>query len=217
MFKLCMLGSMDRLFDQLVGNVVQFMVYKEETRYLDAWGCKRINNALCALLRTYRKNVHPHPSLDEFVAYHYHACQPTCEYAIPIDEAIPSLMYTVMEYGRLLNCKSLYIFHMLTTFENRYPSESEFIAEEENQDDDHDDHHLDSTPLHRLTPYSLSNTIPNQLCCICQEGLLCGQKVITLPCMHTFHTEIKDESMECRGIDSWLHQSNECPLCKQKI
>jgi hypothetical protein len=213
---------MDHLFTQLVGNVVQFMIYKEETRYLDAWGCKRINHTLCAQLKHFRKHVHSHPTLDEFVVYHYHPCQPRCEYAIPIEDAIPSLMYTVMEYGRLLSCKSLYIFHMLTKFENRYPNEADFIAEEENQEDDHGiqeeqaQEHQGIQGIDRLTPYTLSNTIPDQVCCICQEGLLSGQRVITLPCMHTFHTELKGEE-ECKGIENWLCQSTECPLCKQKI
>ena len=187
-------------FDQLVDNVVQNMIFKEEMKYLDGWGCKRINHTLCSLLQTYWKEVHSHPTLDEFVAYHYHSCQSTCEYSIPIEDAIPLLMYSVIEYGRILNCKSLYIFHMSTHSKNRYPTETEFI--EENQD-----------KVYQLIPYILSNTIPNQLCCICQEELLSEQCVITLPCIHTFHTE----NNECRGINNWLLQSPECPLCKQKI
>ena len=48
---------MDRLFEQLVGNVVQYVMFKKETNYLDELGCKRITNSLCALLKTYEQQV----------------------------------------------------------------------------------------------------------------------------------------------------------------
>lgn len=215
---------MERLFGQIVGNVVQYVIFKDEMRYLDTWGCKRINNSLCALLRAFQKNVHPTPSLDEFVVYYYKPCQYTCEYTIPIEDAIPALMYTVMEYGRLLNCRSLYVFHMLTKIENRFPSEEVFLEQErsllDEEDTDHESHASAATAtatiLDRLTPYRLASTIPDQVCCICQEELQKGQQVISLPCMHTFHTEIKGKD-ECRGIHNWLQQSPCCPLCKRNV
>jgi len=209
---------MDRLFGQLVGNIVQYVMFKKETNYLDELGCKKITNSLCALLKMYERYVHEKPTLDEFVTYFYNPCEEDCPYHVPISDAIPALMYTVMEYGRLIQCRSLYIFLMLTNFENRYPNEEELLRNERELMDSEDNIYVgkDDSILDELIPYHLKITIKDDVCCICQEELKKGHEVITLPCMHTFHTKRKGVD-ECNGIMAWLKTQPVCPLCKKKV
>jgi hypothetical protein len=219
---------MDRLFSHLVGNIVQYVMFKKETNYLDELGCKKITNSLCALLKMYETHVHTKPTLEEFVVYFYSPCDEDCQYHVQFNDAIPALMYTVMEYGRLLQCRSLYIFLMLTNFENRYPTEEELLRNERDllDDDmfDQDNQHEQSDNQHdgkhsildQLIPYHLKITIKDEVCCICQEELKKGHEVITLPCMHTFHTQ-RNGVEECNGIMAWLKTQPVCPLCKKKV
>ena len=45
-------------------------------------------------------------------------------------------------------------------------------------------------------------------CLICLDEFKNGQKTISLPCTHLFHSEC---------IKKWMKQENFCPLCKNKI
>ena len=63
----------------------------------------------------------------------------------------------------------------------------------------------------RYPSYVLKNKI-DQDCCMCQEELKVNQHIITLPCMHSFHSKCD----ECIGIEKWLETSNLCPLCKKE-
>lgn len=184
--------------DQLITIMVQHVLFKTETKLLEKSGCKNITNELCGLVHSYKKKNIKLFSLDDFVAYHYTPCDSSCEYYIPIEDALPYLLYTVMEYGTMLNCKSLYKFHMITNTINRYPTETEY---------------KEYLTLYPVVSYSLSSTINNHLCCICQDQLIEHQKVVTLPCMHTFHYKTD----ECKGIIPWLQTSSTCPLCKLTI
>jgi len=52
--------------------------------------------------------------------------------------------------------------------------------------------------------------LPEELrsCCVCLEDVCCGNKVRTLPCLHTFHAECAEE---------WLKKKKVCPLCQFSI
>jgi len=52
--------------------------------------------------------------------------------------------------------------------------------------------------------------IPEELrsCCVCLEDVCVGNKVRTLPCLHTFHAECAEE---------WLKKKKVCPLCQFSI
>jgi Ring finger domain len=182
--------------DQLITIMVQHVLFKTESKVLEESGCKTITNELCALVHSYQKHTDLF-LLDDFVAYHHTPCDSSCQYYIPIEDAIPYLLYTVMEYGTMLYCQSLYAFHMLTNKLSRYPTEIEY---------------KEYTSLSPFVSYSLQSNM-NQMCCICQDQLNEDQNVVTLPCMHTFHYKTE----ECHGIIPWLQTSSTCPLCKLTI
>lgn len=46
------------------------------------------------------------------------------------------------------------------------------------------------------------------VCSICVEEMQAGDKIYSLPCVHTFH-------MECLG--QWLQRKGECPECRQPV
>jgi len=52
--------------------------------------------------------------------------------------------------------------------------------------------------------------LPEELrsCCVCLEDVCPGNKVRTLPCLHTFHAECAEE---------WLKKKKVCPLCQFSI
>lgn len=45
-------------------------------------------------------------------------------------------------------------------------------------------------------------------CQICLESYQAGEKLRTLPCLHSFHS---------RCIQRWLHTNNTCPVCRQRV
>jgi len=52
--------------------------------------------------------------------------------------------------------------------------------------------------------------LPEELrtCCVCLEDVHCGDRVRTLPCLHTFHAPCAEE---------WLQKKKTCPLCQFSI
>jgi len=52
--------------------------------------------------------------------------------------------------------------------------------------------------------------LPEELrsCCVCLEDVKAGNRVRTLPCLHTFHAECAEE---------WLKKKKVCPLCQFSI
>ena len=52
--------------------------------------------------------------------------------------------------------------------------------------------------------------LPEELrsCCVCLEDVCPGNKVRTLPCLHTFHAACAEE---------WLKKKKVCPLCQFSI
>lgn len=62
--------------------------------------------------------------------------------------------------------------------------------------------------LKQIRPYTLQkdlNTPDNSKCAICMKTLAKGDKVRTLPCLHTFHSA---------EIKKWLKIDKKCPFCK---
>ena len=99
------------------------MEFQNEIKLLMEHGCRKITIELCELVRSYQ---HTDFSLDNLIVYHYTPCDFMCEYYIPVEDAIPYLIYIIMEYGIMLHCESLYTFHILTNKLNRYPIETEY-------------------------------------------------------------------------------------------
>ena len=225
---------MDKLFSALLTNAVGYFVYRNEMTYLtDVFGCKQTPSELCTMLREYRRKVQPSPTLHEFVAYCYQPCTSPCPYLVAWQDAIPAIMFTVMEYGKFISCQVLYEFIMFQRRLHRYPTEIELMMYEaanrlqSNGAPASDASEATVAPtavkknaaslLQQLDPYVLTKPIPDQVCCICQEGFDKDHKVYTLPCMHTFHATVKHDAFECMGIEAWLHTSTVCPLCKQEL
>ena len=209
---------MDRLFGQLFSDVVGYMNYAEENNYMmTRWGCRKTTNELCRQLRSYRQEILPNPRIEDMVRYYFRPCEESCPYYIAYDNAVPLVIYSIREYGKILTCKSLYGIELYYITEGRYPSEFELLLFEQ----------LMNLPIQELVPeerkpvrvdsYLLTKTIPDQVCCICQEDIVMNQRVVTLPCLHTFHSKKHDGKIECLGIESWLERSDECPLCKKSV
>lgn len=54
-------------------------------------------------------------------------------------------------------------------------------------------------------PEGVSSSSSASMCTVCQMNFELGEKMITLPCNHCYHTEC--------GM-TWLKQHNSCPLCR---
>ena len=222
---------MDRIFRQIVTNALNYMVYDEEKKYLtDTFGCKKTGIDLCRKLRQYRNDVAPSPRLEDFIRYHYRPCEEYCEYYLPYDTVFPILLYGFVDLGEILSCQKLYTVAMINAVEGRYPSEMELLFYEASSSIDDGiqqlQRNMDNIQVQVQEEQKSNVVIPEsyllkknmeQSCCMCQESLLVGQQVITLPCMHTFHSTYKKVNGECVGIEPWLSTSNLCPLCKQSV
>ena len=53
-----------------------------------------------------------------------------------------------------------------------------------------------------------NNETLNDTCCICLEEYKINEKISVLKCSHNFHKKC---------LESWLYQSNTCPLCVEDI
>lgn len=214
---------MERLFGHLFSNVMGYMMYKEEETYLTTrWECKKTTPELCIQLRQYRNEILPFPRLEDFIRYFYKPCEPNCPYYMTIENALPLLIYSIRHYGKLLTCPSLYAIALFHITEDRYPREMELILFEQAMNIMHHQQEIPEPVQERQTKpipidsYVLKKSLPD-VCCICQEPMETGQHVMTLPCMHSFHTFFHTKQNECPGIDKWLARSDDCPLCKQPI
>lgn len=211
---------MDRLFGQLFSNAMSYMVYKEEETYLSSrWGCRKTTTELCCQLRQYRNDILPYPRLEDFIRYFYTPCEPSCPYYVSMENALPLLTYSIQNYGKLVTCPSLYGITLFQITEQRYPTELELFLFEQAMNIVH--HVIPPVEPDRDKPIPFDSYVVQQklpdVCCICQEPMEKGQRIMTLPCMHSFHTFFHSETNECHGIDKWLARSDECPLCKQSI
>ena len=214
---------MDRLFSHLLSNVIGYMAYQSEHEYMTSrWGCKKTTNELCLQVRNYQQSILPNPRIEDLIRYAYRPCDRTCPYYISQEDAIPLLIYSIKEYGKILSCKSLYGIALFHITEERFPTELELVLFEQFMNHapvsvsnpDHVKEIPRASP--RLQPYILKKEYHDS-CCICQDKMTKGQEVVTLSCMHTFHIHYQTKENECLGIESWLAKSDECPLCKQKV
>ena len=67
--------------------------------------------------------------------------------------------------------------------------------------------HINALPQGRPPPDAASSA-SRRSCCVCLEDVNVGDKVRTLPCLHTFHAECAEE---------WLKKKKVCPLCQFSI
>jgi hypothetical protein len=194
--------------------------YQEEKKYLYSLGCKKVSSNLCMILRQYRNDTSlPSPRLEDLIRYHFIPCDLNCPYYIELDYAMNLLLYTIKEWGKILSCSRLYSIILYDSVMSRYPTETELFLFEINRQITSNINHLQNEFVneneeikHIPEPYILTKHLESN-CCMCQEGLYKSQQVITLACLHTFHTESND----CIGIEKWFETSNNCPLCKEKI
>jgi hypothetical protein len=210
--------------------VVQQLLFPEEMNLAASlYGCKRPPSLLlCGMIRTFYETYHSWPGLEELVIYHYVPCQETCEYSLLFEDVIPILMHGIQEYGTMLSCSMIYMFHMYQLTEGRYPRNDELevalddtistmLTETMHQQvDEFWENQKSGIDLSGFPTTIVTEEMEKESdmeCAICQEGCKTGQQVLTLPCQHVFHT--KSES--CGGIDTWLERINSCPLCKKVI
>jgi hypothetical protein len=250
---------MNVLLQDVFQQFMERRMYPEEETYLRELGCKRVSMELCLLLRRYQTDVTRYPRIQDLIRFHYRPCEPTCPYFISIEDALPILNYTFIEWGKLVECKKMMAMSLFHAVEGRYPTEFEcglfetnLSIEDQlrvfdqqssasfanmlgnafggafsgafgaainfNVDENGNGNGMDAEPIRNAgidrlpDSYVLKRTLDAN-CCMCQEALQETNRVITLPCLHTFHTATK----ECIGIEKWFEQSEECPLCKKAI
>ena len=220
---------MEGLFGHLMSNVMGYMMYEDEKRYLmDVFGCKKTTPELCKQLRQYKNDVAPNPRIEDFIRFHFRPCDTRCEYYIHYDNALPILKHTMIEMGHIVTCQKLYTISILYSLEGRFPTEIELLLYQAGNHFNESFQRFhnfqfgeekEDVPVKNKNipdPYLLTKNL-EQDCCMCQESLSKGQSVITLPCFHTFHTSFTNSKGECVGIEKWLATSTLCPLCKQSM
>jgi hypothetical protein len=205
-------------------TILSHLIFLEEIEHLRNLGVQ-VNPSLllCGVVRTFRLTYGCFPDMDSLVLHHYHPCSDSCEYYVPMEDAIPIVQHGVLTFGTFLPCPLIYQFHLFQFTEGRYPRLDELQALQEGNG-------IDLTPLmHQnvdeywekkesgVAIHSLTATRATQQasdpCAICQEEINVGDEVITLSCKHTFHSE----SETCSGIREWVRRVNSCPLCKKEI
>ena len=217
---------MTDIIQLLYQQAFQQLLFRPEIEHaLSMYGCKVSPSMLiCGIIRDFYNTYHEWPALEELVMYQYEPCLPECDHIVPMDDALPILMYGIQEYGQLLSCQVIYYIHVFQFTEGRYPRMDEItialsehtggmMTETMNQHVDefwakaNSGIKVDTLPVHTLTqPHTES-------CAICQDEMTPPQVVMTLPCLHTFHAT----SESCSGIQTWLSKINACPLCKQPV
>ena len=211
----------------ILTNFFQALLFPQEMEHaLYHFRCKQPpSTMLCALLRNFKELYLNFPELEELILYQYEECSEQCEYVVPMEQAIPILMYGITEYGSILPCNLVYFIHTFHFIEGRYPTEHEIDTELAQTSSHHHmnqmmSDHVDEFWKNSKSNVDLSNYKPTVLtekhtapCTICQEDMNPGQSVITLPCAHTFHCH----SEHCEGIEPWLSKIDSCPLCKKKV
>ena len=204
----------------------QRLLFNEEIEHaISMYGCKRVPSlALCGIIRTFRDQYQAFPDLESLLIYQYEPCVETCEFSVPMEDAIPILIHGVMEFGTLFSCQMIYLFNLFQFTEGRYPRLDEIDMNDvqtnatfSQQMTDTMHHHVDeywNQKVSALDKSILSKKIvevkKEESCVICQEELKKDQTVIELPCSHVFHSKNGD----CPGIEEWLTKINACPLCK---
>lgn len=209
----------------IINSLLQQLVFREETEHaISFFQCKRFPSLLlCGLIRSFKEIYNQLPNLEEIVIYQYEPCTDTCEYVVPIEDAIPILIHGIIEYGTILTCRVIYLFYTFSFTENRYPRIDELEGTNDiisQQVTDTMYQNVDefwNTVSSGINIDNLEKKVLDEKhtepCAICQEDMDSGQEVMTLPCQHMFHTK----SDTCSGIEEWISKIDTCPLCKKKI
>ena len=82
--------------------------------------------------------------------------------------------------------------------------------DEEDEDDDIngiDDQTINTFPVSKIKDIT-KLTEEKKKCCICLENYKKNDEIITLPCIHIFHSKC---------IKTWMKRQDICPICKNKI
>ena len=217
---------MTSVLQLLYQQAFQQLLFQPEIEHaMSMYGCKIAPSmTICGIIRDFFTTYQSWPGLEELVMYQYEACLPDCEFSVPMEDAIPILMYGFQEYGQLFSCRVIYFFHVFQFTEGRYPRYDELSIELSEHHgtimNETMNHNVDEFWAHAKSglnvkdlPVRILEEKHTEPCTICQEEMIPSQKVITLPCQHTFHSS----SEECSGIQSWLEKINACPLCKKSI
>jgi hypothetical protein len=208
--------------DSLFYHVFE-LFFKKERDHLVELGCANPTLNLCSLVQEYYNMYATYPSIEELAVYQYRPCEDHCDYYVPMEYGLPILMHTIKEYGVIVTCRILYIFHVFYFTEGRYPNIAEIEAELDEPLSDitplmHDSvdefwrKKSSGVDIGKIPSKVLSETVPYS-CAICQDEMTANQSVLQLPCSHMFHTE----SDTCTGIEAWLSKVDQCPLCKHPV
>jgi hypothetical protein len=107
--------------------------------------------------------------------------------------------------------------HQFHQFQNQFQRGQRVQREQSGQREQRGQREQQREPVSytdKYPPYVLQKSLDAD-CCMCQDPLLESQRVMTLPCMHTFHCHVKES--ECVGIEKWLATNPTCPLCKYQV
>jgi hypothetical protein len=229
---------MERLLGHFMDQAMNYAVFDQESNYLKrVFRCKKTPMELCKKLRYYQQHIAPQPRIEDFIRHCYKPCEQICPYYVGMDNAYPIVEYGIREFGEVVQCEKLHAILLFQITEGRLPNSLEMLVLAASSQLSHsmsefndlaaqfrsvqrnerpvrppqhpEEQHLDKN---RYPSYRLEKKI-DQDCCMCQEGLLEQQMIITLPCMHSFHSQ----SEQCIGIEKWLETSTSCPLCKKQV
>ena len=232
---------MERLLGHFMDQALLHHFMEQESNYLKrVFRCKKTPNELCKKLRLYQQNIAPQPRKEDFIRHYYKPCDQQCPYFVPIENAHSIVEHGIRELGEVVTCEKLHAMLLFQITEGRLPNALEMIMLEASSQLHHTVSHFNDSAeqfrsmrmngmsqrpvrpeqhpeeqrldANRYPSYRLEKKI-DQDCCMCQEGLLKDQMIITLPCMHSFHSQ----SEECIGIEKWLETSTSCPLCKKDV
>jgi Ring finger domain len=199
------------------------LLYREEYQHLQQQGCVHPSMYLCQLVRDYVSIYNVYPELENLILYQYTPCEETCEYIVPMEDAIQVLLHGVKTYGIIFPCNIIYHFHIHHFIEGCYPSLDEILTNDYsvheqmtqvmNQNvNEFWNSQSSGLPKDHFTPTLVTHAY-EEYCAICQESMKEGEYVITLPCKHTFHSQKEG----CNGIEEWYTKMDTCPLCKHKL
>jgi len=216
-------------FQQFIVSFEQ-LLFSREYRKLQELGCQRPTTELCKVMLSYQQSYGQYPdSIRQLVIFQYEPCVEECPYTIGYDDAVSVLEYGIREFNMIMPCQMIFICFMHFVSHGNYPSLLEiFTSAHEfgpissiqqqlqlsmsNQVDEFWATKSSGLARDHFPPRVLQDQHKEQ-CAICQEPMKQGEKVITLPCAHTFHS--KQEG--CDGIEDWYTKMNNCPLCKHEF
>jgi Ring finger domain len=201
--------------------IVTNLLFLEEVHHLRYLGVQVPPSILlCNIVRNFRMTYGTFPDMESLVMSHYNPCSDTCENQVPMSEAIPILIHGILTYGVFMPCSIIYQFFVFQFTEGRYPRFDELhqsngvdlTAMMHNNVDEYWSKQVSGITIDRF-PKTTMEKDHEDPCAICQEPIVSGDMIVTLPCHHVFHC---DED-KCHGIQEWVRKVNACPLCKKQL